>query len=95
MYYKYDNLHFKFISKWVFKSYEYEIWKTEREIYTDIYIYIYRDRESEIDIYRDRERKREIKRVRKDNSMVTIDRIVIVISHRNIIIYNITFKTCF
>ena len=45
--------------------------------------------------YKDCNRERDRERGEKDNSMVTIDRRVIVISHRNMIIYNITFKICF
>ena len=44
---------------------------------------------------RDKDRDRERDSIQKDNSMVTIDRIVIVISHRNMMIYNITFEICF
>ena len=73
----------------------------EIDIYRERDRYIYRDRESEIEICRERERNREtereteIEKVRKDNSKVTIDRIVIVVSYRNMIIYNITLKICF
>ena len=66
--------------------------KDERQKETYREIYIYKEREREIDIERERERERDRDRdrerdsIQKDNSMVRVDRIVIVKLNKNMII---------